>query len=78
MYINLFDLLFFLRDCLWGIVYSFLHEYEQDQSTFSSSKSPMFLDILIFFKEFLGTEDDFQQILPPSMVDIVSELFSLG
>ena len=61
MYINLFDLLFFLRDCLWGIVYSLLLEDEQDPSTFSSSKSSLFLDILTFFKEFLRTEYDFQQ-----------------
>ena len=53
---------FLLRDCLWGIVYSFLHEDEQDPSTFSSSKSLKVLDILTVFKEFLRAEDDFQQI----------------
>ena len=61
MYINLLGFSFLLKDCLWGIVYSVLHEDEQDPSTFSSSKSSMFLDILTFFKEFLRTEDDFQQ-----------------
>ena len=43
-------------------MYSFLHEDEQDPSTFSSSKSLKVLDILTVFKEFLRAEDDFQQI----------------
>ena len=38
----------------------------------------MFLNILTFFKEFLKTEDDFQQNFSPPMVDIDSKLFSLG
>ena len=62
MYINLLGFSFLLKDCLWGIVYSVLHEDEQDPSTFSSSKSLKVLDILTVFKEFLRAEDDFQQI----------------
>ena len=62
MYINLLGFSFLLKDCLWGIVYSVLHEDEQDPSTFSSSKSLKVLDILTVFKEFLRDEDDFQQI----------------